>query len=150
MTDLTESEILDCLKTNLHAAIFHCAALAKLPMRGPTYSALRQELKLAEGCCRQIAAWREDARWLRYGLLMEEAHQRSGNWLRSHAPRPLFVKLSEALAHLLKRCGELETKATGRVGMILPKPLEAPHRDTRPVQVKTPGLIVPVGYSGEA
>lgn len=158
MTDLTEPEIFDCLFENAKKAAEHCDKLAWAPLRGPVYVQFREELKLVEGACRQAAAWRGDTRWLRIGLMMAEAHRRSGNWLRAYtskdgraAANPLFMKLAENLRALEKQAEGLKTQATGRASMtqgpILPAPIEGPHRDTRPVQVKTPGgLILPPGW----
>jgi len=154
MSALTEHEILSCLKDNLGKAIQHCEDLAVLSRRGPTYDALRKELKLIEGCCRQIAFWRGgDARWLPIGMMMEEAHKRAGDWCRDRSliatldanpANPLFKKLADNLRKLERLTRDLENKRTGRKGPILPQPLEAPLRQGRPVQVVRPsGLIVP-------
>lgn len=153
MSDLTEQEILDCLKTNVRSAIEHCELLASLPGRGLTYDAFRKELKLIEGCCRQIAFWREDSRWLQIGFNMEEAHKRAGTWLRRHFPRPLFMKLADNLRLLQKAASDLETKRTGIAGMILPKPQAGPLRQGRPVSVMLPkkssgGILLPASYEG--
>ena len=100
---------------------------------------MRKELKLIEGACRQIAFWREDSRWLPIGLLMEECHKRSGNWLRAFAPRDLFLKLAENLCSLYVACHNLETQATGKSGAILPED------NTLPTQFRksSGGLILP-------
>lgn len=143
MSDLTEVEILDCLRTNLRAAIQHCEDLANLPAQGPTYIQFRKELKLIEGSCRQIAHWREDSRWLQLGLIMEEAHQRAGKWIRKHHPRPLFLKLAENLRAMIMACHNLETMKTGKRGPILPE-ISHNHAEVR----KTPsGLIIPPGVN---
>ena len=150
---VSEGEILDCLRTHLRGAISDCLDLAVLPQRGPVYRRMRESLKLAEGCCRQLAYYRDnDARWLPIGLLLEEAHQRSLRWLRtiprtteSNAAHPLFLLLADNLRKLLVVCAGLESRATGRVGMILPKPRPGPHRESRPVQVLAPGLRSPGG-----
>jgi hypothetical protein len=149
-----ETEIVDCLVMNFRLAAEHCDDLAVLPARGPTYDLLRKELSLIEGCCRQIGHYREDARWMRIGLLVEEAHKRAGHWLRtiprtseSNEAHPLFRRLAENLRAGMKAAEELRTKRTGRVGMILPRPLPGPLRQGRPVQVVTPGgVILPSGY----
>ena len=157
MTALTESEILDCFKTNLRLAVDHCEQLVILPARGPTYTKLREELKLMEGCCRQMAAWRGDARWLPIGIAMEMVHQKSQHWLRYHHPRKLFLKLAENLRGLLHLAEVTETKATGVLGRpILPVVQAGPLRQGRPVQVRSlkeplvkrrSGLLVPAHYS---
>lgn len=145
MSDLTEVEIFDCMALNLRLAAEHCRALAIAPARGPLYVKLRDELRLAEGCCRQAAAWRGDYRWLMLSMQLREAHDRSGNWLRTYIgpdgrkrAHPLFLKLAEVLVTGHKAALELKTRATGRVGLMLPEPQPGPHRDTRPVQIIMP------------
>jgi hypothetical protein len=91
---------------------------------------------------------------------MAEVHKRAGDWLRGTkqpdgtrvkvAPghmHPLFVKLAENLRAAYVKAEELRTKATNRVGPILPKPGVAPHRDTRPVGYSrsSGGILVPNG-----
>jgi hypothetical protein len=161
MGELTETEIFDCLSVNFRLAAEDCEKLAVSPRKGPTYAALRDKLELLEGACRQAAMWRQDTRWLQVGLLMEEAHKRSLEWLRgvqvAGGPRvkiapghmhPLFKKLAENLRAAHAKADEMRTKATGRVGMILPTPQAAPLRDTTPVGWRRPsGLIVPSGYA---
>lgn len=160
MGNLTEAEIFDCLSTNFRLAAEDCDKLAKLPRKGRAYSSLRDRLELIEGACRQAAYFRQDARWLRIGLQMAEAHRRAGEWLRGIkvegspvrvkiAPghmHPLFTKLAEHLREAQKRADEFRTKATGRMGTILPEAQPAPHRDTIPVGWRqSGGLIVPEG-----
>ena len=140
MGALTETEIFACLAENLTLAAEECERLAVLPAAGPTYNSLRHRLRLIEGACRQASAWREDTRWLPIGLMMHEAHDRAGNWLRGFHPRKLFLKLAENLRALAHIADDLRTKATGTVGMILPDPLSSPIRtQDRPVQVALPG-----------
>jgi hypothetical protein len=161
MSDLSEPEIFDCLKTNFMAAAQHCDDLARLPKKGPTYRKLVACLKLIEGAARQAAYWRQDARWLRIGLMMAEAHKRAGDWLRGMkdeagariplAPghlHPLFVKLADNLRAGYLLAEAYRTNKTGKVGVILPQPRPAPHRDTRPVSFAgfktTPsGILIP-------
>ena len=140
MGALTETEIFACLAENLTLAAEECERLAVLPAAGPTYNSLRHRLRLIEGACRQASAWREDTRWLPIGLMMHEAHERAGNWLRGFHPRKLFLKLAENLRALAHIADDLRTKATGTVGMILPDVLSSPIRtQDRPVQVALPG-----------
>ena len=120
MSDLTEVEIFDCLKSNLKAAAEHCLDLERKPLQGPSYIKLREELKLVEGACRQAAHWREDSRWLSIGLKMEEAHRLCGGWLRGKHPRFMFRALAEALVHFYNFAEDVRTKRTGRAGVILP------------------------------
>jgi hypothetical protein len=146
MARLTEIEIFDCLKTNLRLAAQSCDKLAVSPRKGPTYVKLRDELRLVEGACRQAAFWRGgDARWLKIGLFMAEAHKRAGGWLRGEKQpegpnlklsaselHPLFVKLAGNLRAAYVKAEEFRTKKTNRIGPILPIPGTPPHRDTRP------------------
>jgi hypothetical protein len=166
MGALTESEIFDCLTSNLQLAAQHAEDLAKLPRKGPTYLAFRDEIKLVEGACKQASAWREDTRWLKLGLMMGEAHKRAGDWLRGiKLPsgvrvkiregelHPLFMMLAVNLRNAARIAEEYRNKATGKLGMILPTPLPGPHRDTRPVgftsalnghpRVSAGGIIIP-------
>lgn len=160
MGELTEAEIFDCLSTNFRLAAEECDKLARLPRKGRAYSSLRDKLELIEGACRQAAYWREDSRWLQIGVMMAEAHKRAGEWLRGIkvpgspvrvkiAPghmHPLFLKLAENLRAAQVRAEEFRTKATGKIGTILPEAQPAPHRDTVPTGWrKTGSLYVPDG-----
>ena len=160
MGRLTEQEIFTCLAENFRLAAEDCEKLARSARKGPTYHALRDRLEILEGACRQAGVWRDDARWFQIGLYMAECHKRAGEWLRGikgapGQPRikvapghmhPLFMKLAEHLRALQAQSDDLRTKATGRVGTILPVAQRAPLRDTTPVGWRRPsGLIVPDG-----
>jgi hypothetical protein len=161
MGQLTEVEILDCLKTNLRLAAQSCDKLAVSSRKGPTYAGLRTQLRLVEGACRQIAFWRGgDARWLKIGLYMAEAHKRAGDWLRGIkqpdgtramiAPgqmHPLFILLANNLRAAYVKAVELETKKTNKIGPITPKPGIPPHRETRPSgwNCSPGGILMPSG-----
>jgi hypothetical protein len=157
MPHVTEAEILSLLKETFRRAAEHCDKLAILPARGPTYRRLRDDLATAENCCRQMGWFRQDSRWFPIGQMMEEAHKRAGGWLRdktmprtanSNLAHPLFLKLAENLRGGIAMAERVETMATGRVGMILPKPRRGPDRTQgRMVQVPS-GLIVPREYVG--
>lgn len=149
MSELTEAEILDCMKTNFRLAAEHAEAIARFPMAGPTYNLLRQELRLIAGAARQMSTWRQDAAWLDIAWYMEEAHNWAGEWLRRHYPRPLFRKLAEYLRMGLRGAERLETRRTGIAGPRLPAPQAAPGATSgRAVQVTLPsGLIVPAEHA---
>lgn len=156
MGRLTEREIIDCLHTNIKSAISDCDMLATIPQKGPTYIRLRESLKLIEGACIQMAYWRDgDTRWLKFGDLMEEAHQRSLTWLRNHHPRKLFTLLAHSLRGLQAVAHDLETRSTGqRSGPILPIIGPDPTQRNRSIVVprniehKTAGgLIIPAGVT---
>lgn len=148
MTGTTEVELFDQLISNLKAAISECETLAVLPFRGPAYIRLRENFKLMEGSCRQIAQWREDSRWLPLGLYFEECHQKAMKWVAENAPPHVFKFLTVQLTGAFVMVERLRTAKTGKLpegyvrqgvlGAILPQPLEGPHRDTTPVQVKLP------------
>jgi hypothetical protein len=160
MGALTEIEIFDQMATSLKEAAACADEIASRSERGPAYDRMRHALRRVEGCCRQASTWREDTRWLPIGRMMAEAHARAGSWLRGykvHGVRvafgegqknQLFVLFAANLRDLLNVIETLRTKATGRVGMILPEPLVAPHRDTRPVGWRAPmagSIIIPAG-----
>ena len=149
MTTLTEAEILACLKENARLAAEHCEALAGLPGRGPTYRALIQEIKLCEGCCRQMAYWRDgDCRWLKLGIQLAQAHKKAGDWLRAHYRGKMFLRLAQNMRSLMRSAATLETQRTGRVGAILPEPIKEMRTQSRPVQVVSPGgIILPPSYA---
>ena len=157
MAQLTEIEIFDCLKTNLRLAVQSCDKLAVSSRKGPAYVKLRDELRLVEGACRQAAFWRGgDARWLKIGLLMAEAHKRAGDWLRGIKQpdgsrmkvaaghmHPLFTKLAENLRAVYVKAEEFRTKKTNKIGPILPNVQPPPHRDTRPSgYYRSPGGVL--------
>lgn len=133
---LTEREIFDQLRNQLQVAGEACDHIAQRPESGVHFSRLRRALKLAEGCCRQAAYWRSDARWLGPGIKLEQAHQKARRWL--HKPsvesKKLFVLLGAAVRKMALDLAILETAATGRTGTILPKPL--PYtRENRAIQI---------------
>jgi hypothetical protein len=157
MGDLSEIEVLDCLKTNLRLAAQSCDKLAVSPRKGPAYVALRDQLRLTEGACRQVAYFRGgDTRWLKIGMFMAECHKRAGNWLRGTkqpngarvkvAPgqiHPLFTKLALNLRAAYAKAEELRTKRTNSIGPIMPVMGPAPHRDTRPAGwSRSPGGLI--------
>lgn len=149
MTHVTERETLVHLQDQIKLAVERCGNLGVMAARGPTYSLFRAEIKAIENCCRQVAYYREDARWLQIGLQMEHVHQVMGRWLRQHERRvALFNKLADNLRALAKTAHDLEVKATGRLGMILPVPQRVDRTEGRPVQVVTPGgIIIPDGVT---
>lgn len=153
MSALTEREIFACLAENFALAAEKCAILAWHPLRGFVYLEFIKELKLIEGACEQASTWREDTRWLRIGMMMAEVHKRAGHWLRTSPTKETrdaalkkFKMLAENLRMFAREAEDLRDRATEKLGMILPDPMPGPHRDTRPVQVITPGgVIIPDG-----
>lgn len=118
---LTEREIISQLKQSLRLAAEAAARLAA-GQRGVEYLTLRENLKLAEGCCRQMSAWRADTRWLPFGLKLAQAQQMCGRWLREKQPAWRFKGLAEILAVAVTQAAQLEQKKTGKIGSILPPP----------------------------
>lgn len=163
MGALTESEIFSCLAENFRLAAQNADRLAISPKKGAIYNEFRKQLKLVEGAARQAAYWRQDTRWLKIGLYVAECHERAGTWLRGYklpsgqrithregTLHPLFVKLAENLRAGFRKAEDFRTKATGRIGTILPTVQPGPHRDTRPVgwngeKRTTGGIIIPSG-----
>lgn len=166
MSDLTETEVVDRLKTSLRIAGEAAMDLSIASRRGPIYSRLREHLLLIEGSCRQLSAMREDTRWLEIGVAMHKAHDMAGGWLRGYkhpttgmrvhfsakTRNPLFVKLSHNLAMMLVGADSLLTRRTGMRGPILPGLPAYERRVGAPVQVLLPaeartksGIILPRG-----
>ena len=139
-----EYETLEELRTRLGSAVSYAAALSILPAKGPTYVKLRADLKQIESLARMIAYNRADARWLQIGMQMNQVHRLTGHLIRKHFPHAYFREIETWLRQLLSCADSLETKATGRVGMILPKPQAGPTRtQDRPVQVLLPDSMRP-------
>ncbi len=171
MGALTEIEIFDQLETSFRSAIELCDLLAVAPLKGHIYRKFRDHLKLIEGCCKQANCWREDTRWLQFIAFTRETHQRAGDWLRGYkTKRPdgsffyvpismgekhqCFVVLADILRNMHKSAEQIRTKRTNKVGMILPAPLAAPSRDTRPAgwrangaSVSKGGIILPSSFA---
>lgn len=155
MGALTEREIFDQMNTSFRLAIEACDDLAVVPLKGMIYDKFRKQLRLIEGCCKQANTWREDTRWLMFIKIMAETHQRAGDWLRGFRMpdgtrvritngtlHPCFLKMAENLRMLHTLAEEIRTRKTGRVGAILPAPLAAPHRETRPVGFRRNGGVI--------
>lgn len=140
MARTTEHEIIECLKENLRLAAENADRLARHE-RGPVYVDLRRQLKLVEGACRQMAGWREDARWLPFGVKVGDARLRCGKWLRERQPEWRFRGLAEILRFAHTQALDLERKRTGRVGILLPP--------VQPAPIRTEGrsILVPSSYA---
>ena len=144
----TETEILDCFKSNCRLAAQDCDELAQ-GLRGPIYPRLHERLKLCEGACRQMAHWREDGRWIPLGIYFASVQKRVGDWLRAREPSERFRVLAAVLRQGYAFAAELETAATGRLGAILPVVRAESVTAGRPVQVGGApggGLILPSGF----
>jgi hypothetical protein len=138
LADKTEPEIFSLMRDRLRSCISDCRLLAMLPLQGPTFIRLRANLKEIEELCRQAGYYRDDARWFRIGLVWEQVHQQSRFWIRHHHPRKNFLWLSERCEALDKAVDDLQARATGRLGMILPKPAREIRTQDRPTQVLVP------------
>jgi hypothetical protein len=144
MSDLTEAEIFDRLRSSLREVIQGCVNLAEWPSQGPTYIQLRKDLALVEGASRQAGHWRRDARWFALGWEVAAFQQRIGDALRCHAPRKVFLGMADFFRKALHEADKLKVAKTGRRGPIMPTPKPGPHRESRPVYVQRPsGLILP-------
>lgn len=127
-----EKEILGQMRESFRLAAECATELAEAPARGPAYFTLVQQLGLIEGCCRQTCYYRDDSRWLPVGVAMAKVHEMAGRWLRQY-PRtaesneayPLFMKMAETMQGLARVAEDLETKATGVAGLILPDYIKA-------------------------
>lgn len=125
MSDLTEAEILSKHQQSLKEARHHCAELARCadPMiiapRGWRYTKLRTALQELEGTCRQMAHWREDARWLKLGIVYAKAMRTVQARFTLHDWQA-FGKLVALFDKGLVSMEGLRDSRTGRSGMILP------------------------------
>ena len=115
-----EAEIKDRLRQSLKEAASDARLLGILPMQGPTYERMRENFLLAETCCRQLGQNREDARWFIMSGKMERAKEMTRRWIVTHQERNLFPMLAEKLDEMARVVGLLETRKTGRVGIIMP------------------------------
>lgn len=159
MSDLTENEVIDRLRTSLKEAIQASADLAVKSRKGPEYKKLREHLGLVEGSCRQLAVFRQDARWYPIAMLMGECHKKAGGWLRGWTDKDgnkrhwrigeknkLFLMLEANLKAILYMVDVLQTKRTGKVGMILPETPVGHRREGAPVagfKTSPGGIIIP-------
>jgi hypothetical protein len=160
MSDLTEIEVIDRLRTSLRECIQCAANLAVTSRKGPEYNKLREHLHLVEGAARQLAVFRQDARWYNVAALMAQCHQKAGGWLRGWKdPRNgqrhhfnigeknrLFLMLEANLKAVDKAAELLRTQKTGRVGVILPNTPNMGRRIGTPVagfNVSPGGVILP-------
>jgi hypothetical protein len=148
-----EIEIFSYLSENFALAAENCAQLAWNPRRGLHFLEFLKNLRAIELACEQAAIYREDGRWLSIAGQIGECTRRVGAWVRGSKTKDerkeadkRFKKLSQVLRLFAAVAEATRTQATERVGMILPEPLEGPHREVRPVQVKSPGgIIIPDG-----
>jgi hypothetical protein len=164
---LQETEILDRLRQSTKEAVDSCKIISVSWERGSAYENLRDNLHMIDGCCRQMAMYRDDARWLPFGVFAANMHQRAGDWLRGYKDngvlvtyytqtkdrqRPLnaaFIKLAAELTVILEGLEKLAVMKTGIRGMILPATPSEERRAGRPGFVNTsknPGLIIPGKY----
>lgn len=138
MADLIEIEVKDCWRTNMLGAADDAKLLAILPAQGPTYARLRERLRLAEGACRQMAAFRGDARWLPMAFMLNDICQRARAWIVAHFAREVFLTLERELRKCVAIADTVENKKTGISGLILPAALPLTRTEGRPVQVIAP------------
>lgn len=124
MSDLTENELIDRHRQSLIDAHSACQVLGRnadtdiLMPRGKHYLKLKQSLELLEGSARQMAHFREDARWLKLGILYAKAtrvaqkHYVQLNW-------KAFTMMMTIFEQGHRHLNDLNAK-TGKMGAILP------------------------------
>jgi hypothetical protein len=115
---LSEVEVVDKFLESLGEAAAACRALAsqadpeRAAPRGRHYVVLKVSLKAIEGCCRQMATFRSDARWLKLGaiygraLLLCQPKFVGQNWA-------WFGKIPESLDYARKSLLDLKDQKTG-------------------------------------
>lgn len=159
MSDLTELEVLDRLRESLREAVDACKDLAIRKQRQEApYARLREHLRLIEGCCRQLGAFRGDTRWLPIGMMMGESHKSAGKWLRGYKKNgvhivvavgqmnEMFTRLGGNLMAIGVAVDRLAHERTDTTGPILPAAPAEERRIGRPsfeTQKKKPTLILP-------
>lgn len=147
-TTLTDVEIWDKLSSCLKACIQGCDNLAKLPAMGPTYRKMIVDLEELEGAARQFGTAREDARWNHFGWEMARFRQRIGDAIRAHEPRMVFLSMKAMIEVYQGTALAMKDAKTGKRGPILPIQRPGPHRETRPVYVKSQGgVLLPGGVA---
>jgi hypothetical protein len=145
VSELTELEVLDCLRTALGAAAADCDRLAR-GVRGPVYRRLRDNLRRVEGSCRQITYFREDTRWLYFAVRIPEVQRRVQKWLVEKQPSAKFKQLAEVLRKTEYEAQKLAIQATGRIGMILPR-VQHPREHVARLFSSNSGIILPSGFT---
>ena len=92
----------------------------KAEPRGWQYAALRDHIGLLEGTSRQMAAFREDARWIRLGVQYAK--------LRRSAQKHFIAQRWKAFTQMmpifeagLRSVADLAEQKTGGIGPVLPK-----------------------------
>lgn len=125
MSGLTEAEIQTRHLQSLKEAKNECLWLSqnadpeKIAPRARRYRALQQSLKELEGCCRQMAQFRADGRWIRLGVFYAKVMRTVTkaydfqNWLQ-------FKEIAKVFDLGIVRENELATAKTGTLGPILP------------------------------
>ena len=153
---IDERVVLDRLKGNLRMAAENVGRLSSFPFRGLIWVATRRQLRDVAEDCRAVGHLRGgDSRWLTVAYMVDEASERAGRNVHNSvskaqrvAMHPFFVRLGEILLALHVKIIELETKATGTSGPILPPVLQDPGVRHHPVAFTRPsGLIIPAGIS---
>lgn len=124
---LTEQEILDryiqSTKEAKDCAVWlgGQADAGNMAPRGSRYARLREALRRMEGCCRQMAHWRADARWLKLSIVWGKAQRLvqakfvGQRWAAFSAMVPYFD-------NAIFQMESLRDRKTGKTGAILPTP----------------------------
>lgn len=116
---LQEHEIFSSLRDNFRLCGERCDAIARFGALGGGWMEISRALDQIEGALRQAGHWRGDARWLRLAPLYVKAKD-VGRTLYLTNQWDAFRKFGLIFAHGLARVEEMQTKATGRSGPILP------------------------------
>jgi hypothetical protein len=125
MAGLTETEIFAKYVQSLKEARDQCVWLNTqqdpdlIGPRGWRYGKLRTALNELEGCCRQIAHFRSDTRWVRLGVVYARA-MRTVQAKYIGQDWAAFGKLTELFDRGLRDMEELRNRRVGRRGAILP------------------------------
>lgn len=125
MSGLTENEILAKHEQSLKEAHRACQMLGKnadpdyIAPRGHLYGQLKRACMALEGSARQLAAFREDARWLKLGIFYAMV-QRKNQAAFVGQRWGYFEKLQQLFTDGTARMNELRHAKTGKRGPILP------------------------------
>lgn len=123
---LTETELFDRHAQSLGEAHRACQELGRnadpnhLAPRGREYAALKKALSDLEGSCRQLAYFRDDARWLKLGIFYAKITRQTQHKFVGQR-WAFFNSLMEVFQLGHRRLDELRTNKTGVRGPVLPQ-----------------------------
>lgn len=117
---LAEHEVISRMRDGFRSAGEKCEAISRLGPLGGSWMEISRELDAIEGCARQLAHYRGDARWLRLVPLYVKAKE-AGRTLYMLNRWSDFRRYAMIFAQGLARMDDLATRPTGQLGPILPK-----------------------------